>query len=123
MTEYKQVPVAVAKQIAEQFDKSMVVINAYDPVHKVTATTTYGVSPFDKENAAAAGEITATALGNDLSKKQTFEDFHDDYNPAIQKAALELMQKLVARNDGGSPWAVQQMEKVLKMAGKNTRFA
>jgi hypothetical protein len=118
--EYKPVPVQVARTIAEDFKKSQVVILCYDRVHELTHTTTYGVLPFDKENAAAAGAICAKAVGSDLAKKQVFEDFHDDMNPAIQKAALDLIEKLFLRRDG-SNWALAQMEEIMKAVGKYPR--
>jgi hypothetical protein len=92
--DYKPVPVEAAKQIAEHYDKDMVVILSYDSVHEMTHTTTYGKTAFDKENAAAAGEICAKAIGSDLSRKQIFEDFHDDYSPAKLREALEENAKL-----------------------------
>ena len=57
MSQYQPIPVAIAKAIAEEFEKSSVVILAWDAKHKLTHTTTYGVTAFDKENAAAAGQI------------------------------------------------------------------
>jgi hypothetical protein len=120
LKDYIPIPVEEAKVIAEDFKKSMVIILAYDPVHQVTHTTTYGVSPFDKENAAAAGCIITKAIGADLSKKQDFEDFPTDYDAANYKAALEVMQKIMGRNDG-SPWAISQIETILKAAGKHPR--
>jgi hypothetical protein len=40
---YKPIPVGVAAKISEEFAKSMVVILAYDPVHQLTHTVSYGV--------------------------------------------------------------------------------
>lgn len=95
MADYKSVPVAEALRIANQYSKSMVVILCYDREHEKTHTTTYGVTAFDKENAAAVGEIVTKAIGADLSQKQTFEDFHRDYKPAVYKQALELIRAAV----------------------------
>lgn len=116
MSAYQPVPVTVAQKISEEFEKDQVVILSYDRKHNLTHTTTYGVTAFDKENAAASGEIVAKAIGCDLSRKQPFEDFHDDYDPALYKEAKELIQKLFNRRDG-SDWAIQQMERFLKIAG------
>ncbi|HWC91358.1 MAG TPA: hypothetical protein VG433_16930, partial [Pirellulales bacterium] len=88
MADYEAVPVYVAKQIAERYAKTQVVIVAWDPLFQLTHTTTYGVSATDKENAAAAGAICTKALGCDLGKKQVHEDFHHDYNPARLKEAV-----------------------------------
>jgi len=118
----RNIPVSVAKGIAEDFQKSQVIIIAFDPVSSLIHVATYGKEPFDKENAAAAGEICTKALGGDLSKKQTFEDYHSDYDAATFKASIELFKLLIGRNDG-SPWATQQMEKILKAAGQPLRQA
>lgn len=91
---YQPIPVAVAKQIAEDFAKSQVVILAFDPVHQVTQTTTYGKEPFDMENAAAVGKICAQAIGCDLSKRQDFEDYHKDYDAAKFKALIESVRTI-----------------------------
>jgi hypothetical protein len=56
MSEYQPVPVSAAREIAAKFDKTMVVILAYDPAHQLTHTTSYGVSAFEKEQAASVGE-------------------------------------------------------------------
>lgn len=92
MPDYQPIPVSVARKIAGQFAKSQVVILAYDPVHKVTQTTTFGVEPFDKENAAAVGKLCTEAIGCDLGKRQTFEDYHQDYSAANYKRALTLLR-------------------------------
>ena len=120
MNEYLEVPVAAAKSLADVYRKSQVVILCYDKEHNLTHTTTYGVSAFDKENAAATGELVTKAIGCDLSKKQPFEDFHKNYDPAHYKVACELIQKLFNRHDG-SPWAMQQMEEFLKATGYRLR--
>lgn len=69
------VPVFVAKDIAEKYGKSIVIINSFDPVSGLLHTTTYGKSFVDKEWAAVAGDITAKAIGADLEGKTTYEDF------------------------------------------------
>ena len=116
MSKFKPVPVASAKMIADKFSKSQVVIMAFDPEHKATATATYGVTAFDKENAAAAGEFLAKQLGNDLAKKVTLEDFHKDYDPASAKAMLECLQWLFKRR-ACPPFELQRIEETLKTAG------
>ncbi len=90
---YKPVPVEVAQKIASDFDKDMVIVLAYDKAHDRTHTTTYGVSPEDKENAARLGETLTAACGADVSAKTTFEDFHDesdDHPVRISEVAAEL---------------------------------
>lgn len=116
MEEYKDVPVEAAKQIAENCDKSQVIILAWDPVHALLHTTTYGKEAFDKESAAAAGEICTKALGGDLSLKKEFEDFHKDYNPALLRESLELLN-VVHRRQGITPPQLQQVERILRASG------
>lgn len=120
MSQYVEVPVTAAKAIAERYQKSQVVILAWDPVHKLTHTTTYGVEAFDKENAAAAGEICTAAIGADLSKRQTFEDFHRDLEPALYREAVELFKVIRARNGCTAP-QLQQIDRWLKTAGYSLR--
>lgn len=91
MPDYKPVPVEAARKIAVKFDKSMVVILAYDPAHQLTHTTTYGVSAIEKEQAAAAGELLARTIGADLNQKTEFEDFHKDYDPARYRQCQEAL--------------------------------
>lgn len=112
----QNVPVEAARQIAQQFGKTQVVILTYDPVSELTTTTTYGVSPFDKENAAAVGKIVTAAIGCDLSKRQDFEDYHRDYDAARYKAALEIMRRIVARH-AGVRWANGEIRKSLAELG------
>lgn len=120
MPEYQQVPVAVAKQIAERFAKSLVVILCYDREHERTHTTTYGVTAFDKENAAAVGELCTEAIGGDLSKKRTFADFHHDYDPALLREAQEILLA-INRHQGCTPVQLQQVERWCKAAGHGLR--
>jgi hypothetical protein len=120
MSEYKPVPVEAARRIAVNFDKAMVVILSYDRAFSVTHTTTYGVEAFDKENAAAAGELCTKALGGDLGKKQSFEDFHNDYTPAFFREVLELLALIHSRG-GCTPVMLQQVERILKANGRGLR--
>ena len=94
MPDYKPVPVHIAHQISKEFEKSMVVILCYDPVYELTHVTTYGASAWDKEQAAAVGEMCSQAVGGDLSRKQMFEDFHRDYDPARAKEAMESLMSI-----------------------------
>jgi hypothetical protein len=107
MAEYRPVPVQAAEYIAKTFNKSMVVVLAYDRVHAKTHTTTYGVSAIEKEQAAAVGEVCTNTIGADLSRKIVYEDFHRDYDPARFKESLEVLHavnraliSLIAVRDG-----------------------
>ena len=96
MSEYQPVPVEAAKLIARRYDKSIVVILAYDAEHRVTHTTTYGESEKDKIYAAAGGDRCAEALGCDLQLKTTFEDFREGYDAAKLRATQEALRDLIA---------------------------
>lgn len=117
---YAPVPVLVAEAIALQYKKSQVIILAWDAKHKLLHTTTYGVEAFDKESAAAAGEIASKALGSDLSKKKVFEDFHQDYDPALFKEAIEILRTLSRRQGIVAPFNIT-VEKFLKRCGHSVR--
>jgi hypothetical protein len=72
---YLAVPVEVARQIARDFDKQIVIICAWNHEHGMLHTTTYGKDPADKINAAKGGETCAAALGMDLNQSKVNEDF------------------------------------------------
>lgn len=120
MAEYRPVPVSTAKAIADEFEKATVVIVCWDRQHELTHVTTYGETAFDKENAAAAGQICAKALGRDLGSKQEFEDFHRDYDPAMLREAEELFRLIRARQ-GTNPPLLQAVERWLKARGRGLR--
>lgn len=117
---YKPIPVEDAREIAAKYDKTMVVILAWDPKFQVTHTTTYGVSAFEKEQAAAAGEIACQALGGDLSRKSTFEDFHENYDPALLREATEILKTIRSRN-GTNSHMLQRIERWLDASGRPLR--
>ncbi len=120
MPEYCEIPVHVAKSIAETFQKDQVIILAFDAEHQLTHTTTYGKTAVDKENAAAAGELLSKTLGCDLGKKVEYEDFHRDYDPAIYRESLELLT-LIARRGGTTAVQLQAIERLLKLTGRQLR--
>ena len=75
MDEYKPIPVAEAQSIAERFDKSVVIIAAWDPVFGLLHMTTYGVDEQEKHWAALGGEKVADVLGATPDLEVCFEDF------------------------------------------------
>jgi hypothetical protein len=60
---YKEVPVSVAMDIARHFDKDQVIIVAWDTAHHRTHVTTYGKTPFERQQAAQGGNLVKKALG------------------------------------------------------------
>lgn len=113
MSEYLPVPVDVARAISENYSKSMVVILCYDDVHEVTHTTSYGREAFDKENAAAAAVLCTKAVGGDLSRKQEYEDFHNNYDAAKLRTAQEIFIR-IWRHQGITAVDLQQIERWLR---------
>lgn len=97
MSEYKQVPVEVAKQISESYGKDIVIICCWNHEHSLLHTTTYGVSPKDKVSAATGGEICAKALMSDLARKTDYEDFRKDFDAGKQRAMEEAIKKHLPR--------------------------
>lgn len=84
---YVPIPVAVAREIAARYQKSQVVILAWDPVHELTHTTTYGVEPDEKERAAEVGDACAKAIcGDGFERRRSFEDYrHIDAGERAKK--------------------------------------
>lgn len=99
MSEYQNIPVETARDIADRFNKCQVVILCYDREHNLTHTTTYGKELEDKENAAATGEICAKAIGCDLGKSLIYEDFHANYEPAKLAKAKEILEWFANKTD------------------------
>ncbi len=61
--QYKDIPISVAKEIAETFDKNQVIIVTWDKVHGKTHVTTYGKSLEECKQAAIGGNFIKKALG------------------------------------------------------------
>lgn len=95
MSEYIPVPTTTAKDIAEQFAKSIVIILCYDPAHGMLHRTTFGVTPQDKVWAANGGDIAARALGI-LPVDVQFED----YRLAQARKLLVILQDALPELDG-----------------------
>ncbi|HZT79607.1 MAG TPA: hypothetical protein VFA26_05280 [Gemmataceae bacterium] len=68
------IPVFAAAELAERYNKSLVVILSYDAKHGLLHTTTWG-RPRWKKVAAEFGDFLTQAAGGDLSKATIFEDF------------------------------------------------
>lgn len=101
MSDYKPIPVSVAVQIAESFEKSMVVIMAYDPKHERSHTTTYGQNPADKENAAKIGDACSVLVCGEegFAAKRSYEDYRfvdqgkrAEENRRLKSAIAELVE-------------------------------
>jgi hypothetical protein len=75
MSEYIPVPVEAAKQVARQFEKSVVVIAAWDRAFNKFHTASYGESADDKIVAANLADLIPLAAGCDPQSLVTHEDF------------------------------------------------
>ena len=71
--DYQPVPTSAARQIAEDFEKQVVVIVCLDAIHRKTHLTTWGSSPTAKDVAAKWGDLISECLS--LSGKEMLEDF------------------------------------------------
>lgn len=87
---YKPVPVSTAREIAEKYDKAIVIINTWDTTHGLLHTTTFGVSQEQKEQAAIGGDISAKALGADMPRADFYEDFRKDQLRLLESAREAL---------------------------------
>ncbi|MGD9644286.1 MAG: hypothetical protein AB7U73_01150 [Pirellulales bacterium] len=103
---YKAIPVHVAKQIADHFDKSIVVILAYDQAFLHTHTTTYGRDATDKIAAAQWGEVCTNAVGADIRERTDFEDFRKHFDAGCLKEAVELLEWLKDNLPAGHTGAI-----------------
>lgn len=108
MDRYRDIPVSVAREIAAGYKKTMVVILAYDPVHELTHTTTYGVSPYEKVRAAEVGDQCAKAIcGEGFNQRRNFEDFR-----CVNAAnAAVLIDRLIAALRASS-YALQSLKAI-----------
>ena len=113
MAEYVPVPVAAAREVAERYAKSVVVITSFDRAHATVHTTTYGVEPADKIAAANLGDkIAQQVCGDGIDRQTRYEDFrHVDAAKRAQqieklttacKAADALILSLLAVRDGAA---------------------
>lgn len=93
MSEYKEIPVEVAKQIAGSYGRDIVIICCWSHEHSLLHTTTYGIAPSDKASAARGGELCAKALGSNLTRMQDYEDFRKDTDAGKQRAMEEAIGK------------------------------
>lgn len=120
--EYKPIPVEAAKQIAETYKKNMVVIMAYDNVHEQIHTTTYGVSPEDKNLAAVWGELFTAITGADVVKSTWYEDYRTT-KEAEWKAEKDRLERelLASRAAHRSAWCLYETEKSARQMAEHER--
>jgi hypothetical protein len=95
-TPYQPIPVAVASEIADKFEKDVVVIFAIDHAKDMTHLTTFGRTPNDKVIAAKFSDYLHEQWG--VSEEATkFEDFRSPLEAArVKVAAKRLLEACVA---------------------------
>ena len=107
MSEYKPVTVEAAVSIAERFDKSQVLIIAYDTAHQKTHFTTYGVTPEDKESIARVGDYLGQHLtGIEREQCTNYEDYRfiDQGKRAAENRSLRsVLKRLYKVAEHGRP--------------------
>lgn len=112
---YHPIPVSVAEELAATHNKETVVILAYDRQSRRIDVTAFGGCAVSKETARRYGEKCAAAIGGDLSTVDVHEDFHADFNPAVQKEALDILRSI----GGNKRYAAalrQRIERLLLLA-------
>lgn len=122
MSEYTPVPVEAAKDIAEKYGKSIVIIFSHDPIHGLLHTTTYGTDPQNKAWAAQGGEIATKALGGITELSTEFEDYRLAQANALLSALKGVMKQIEAgslvrnvENDAEPGYAMRQIPLVLAL--------
>jgi len=91
---YKPIPVSEAKRLSFDYDKSIVMIIAYDGEHTMMHTTTYGTEARSKQVAASLGEIFAYVAGADPANSTHFEDYRLTRIAELEKALNVAVQAL-----------------------------
>jgi hypothetical protein len=119
---YRPVPVQVARTIAEEYQKSCVIVLAYDPVYGLLHTTTYGSDPENKAWAAQGGQIAAKALGTLPEKNVDFEDYRLDQSKKLLSALNGVMAQIQSgalvrktADDEAPGWGMRQLPLVLAL--------
>lgn len=92
----KVIPEGVAQDIAWRFDKTRIIVLAYDDENRLQVVT-YGDSAEDKTFVVHAGEECAKQLG-DFDIALLSDDFRKTYDAARCQEAIELIRMLHRRH-------------------------
>lgn len=142
MTDYKEVPILTAKQIAEECDKDQVIIIAWDAAYGRTHVTTFGKTKEDSARAAEGGNFVKEALGwpNELCHdapgwwKDNVEEigrlsdtvdnyiaatnlpmppkFHLEQLKDVLKKVSAKLKEIYVDTSGTNPWVIDHIEEI-----------
>lgn len=117
MTDYKDIPIEVAQEIAEKFHKNQVIILAWDKNFGKCHVSTFGKSQIDARQAAEGGNRLKKAIGwpdKQCRDKPRRKEDHDD-----EKDIMYNNLKLIAasRNNCLEPHIIA-LETIRKITGK-----
>jgi hypothetical protein len=118
--DYRPVPVEAAKHVAQVYEKDQVVILAWDRAHETLHTTTYGKTAEDKVSAGGLAVLCNQAAGLDGEPRTTFEHYKENFDPALLKECLEVLE-VISRRQGTTGPQLQQIERILKSRGQALR--
>lgn len=108
--------------IAEQYEKSIVIVFSHDSVHGLIHTTTYGSDPQNKAWAAQGGEIATRALGGLMELTTDFEDYRLAQAENLLTALKGVMAQIAAgalvretADDDAPGWGMRQIPMVMAL--------
>ena len=91
---YKSIPVDAARQVADDYEKDIMLLVGWDWATNSTNVVTWGRDPVQKQAAAVAGETIRQALKLDEASAATHEDFRREGEAA--RVVDELRRRLAA---------------------------
>lgn len=121
MSKYTPVPVAAARQIADEFDKSVVIIFAIDAQHDRSHMTTYGRTAEQKAWSAHLGDEVARIISGS-EKREVYEDYRS-IDAAKNAAKLEHVRAYAKHldNEIGLDVIAHHLMKILDPPAEATR--
>ena len=91
---YKPIPVDAARQLADDYEKDIVLFVGWDEASNTTNVVTWGRDPVQKQSAAIAGDTIREALKLGETSAQVHEDFRREGEAA--RVVDELRRRLAA---------------------------
>lgn len=116
----KPIPIETAKQLAEQYGMSQILIVAWQRQPAATHVTTFGVTADDKVRAAQAGDLLCKHMLLYDVNRTVHADFRREFDAGLFKESLDLL-KLIRNRQGCTGPMLQQAERILNAAGQGIR--